>query len=71
MARWRVLWEPVWHQGLDFVLPGVGAGSRLCATREDADAFVTKLKAEGIRVGSHAGEEIFGSELKITIREEE
>lgn len=67
--RCRVSWEPIWHPGLDWLMPTQGAGSRLCATRADAEAFAARLKAEGVRVGTRAGEEIFGSELEVSITE--
>ena len=70
MPRYRVTWEPIWHRGLDFLVPGQGSGSRLCATKKDAESFIAKLRHEGVRVGSEAGEEVFGNELKITWTEE-
>lgn len=69
--RYVVTWEPIWHQGLDFLFPGAGQGHRLCADKEAADAFAEKLRREGVRVGEHAGQVVFGSELKITVAEEE
>lgn len=64
---YRVTWEPIWHQGLDFLMPGQGCGSRIFATKAAASVFVARLKHEGAKIDM--GEHIFGSELKICVQQ--
>ncbi len=63
-----VSWEPIYHEGLDFLMPLQGSGRKSFKSKHEADEFAKKLRRDGVQVGSDAGQEVFGNELKITIK---
>jgi hypothetical protein len=64
---YHVEWSPRWHRGIDFLLPGQASGRRTFRSERAAKTFAQRLRDDGVRVGPHAGQEVFGDELKITL----